>query len=80
MSRPDNPRELLVEGLSDAVGFVLGALAGWAAGVWLGLDFFAEPGYTPRAMAGLVLIMLGCGAGKWAAVRWRRGRRSTTPR
>jgi hypothetical protein len=71
-----NPRELLVEGVSDALGFLLGGLAGWAVGQWLGFDFFAESGYTPRAMMGLVLIALGCGAGKWVALRWRRGRKT----
>ncbi|MED5619680.1 hypothetical protein [Ideonella sp. BN130291] len=75
MSRPD-PKELLVEGVSDALGFLLGGLAGWAVGQWLGFDFFAEPGYNARAMTGLVLIALGCGAGKWAALRWRRGRKT----
>ena len=73
MSAP-TPRELLAEGFGDAAGFVLGGLAGWALARWLGLDFFAEAGYTPRAMAGLVLIALGCGAGRWAVLRWRRAR------
>ena len=64
-------RAALVEGVSDAVGFVLGALAGWGVARLLGFDFFASPGYDTRAMIGLVFIALGCGVGKWAAARWR---------
>lgn len=65
-------REALVVGLSDAAGFVLGALAGWGVGRLLGLDFLAPgAGWDARALGGLALIALGCGAGKWAAARWR---------
>jgi hypothetical protein len=69
-------RAALIEGVSDAVGFVLGALAGWGLGQLLGFDFFASPGYDARAMAGLVFIALGCGFGKWMAKRWREQRTS----
>ncbi|HSW06521.1 hypothetical protein [Aquabacterium sp.] len=69
-----DPREALIEGLSDAAGFVLGALAGWQLGRLLGFDVFASAGWDARAMVGVVLIALGCGAGKWAAMRWRAGR------
>jgi ABC-type uncharacterized transport system permease subunit len=68
-------RAALTEGLSDAAGFVLGALAGAALGRLLGFDFFADPGYGTRAMIGLVLIALGCGLGKFLARRWREQRR-----
>lgn len=72
-------REALVVGVSDAVGFVGGALAGWGLGRLLGFDFLAGgAGWDARAMAGLAFIALGCGAGKWAARRWRAGRRSTS--
>jgi hypothetical protein len=68
-------REALVVGLSDAAGFVLGALAGWGVGRLVGLDFLAaDAGWDARAIAGLALIALGCGAGKWAAQRWRASR------
>ncbi|MCU7373083.1 hypothetical protein PEC18_20235 [Paucibacter sp. O1-1] len=30
------------QGLADAIGFVLGALAGWQLGRWLGYDFIAS--------------------------------------
>ena len=63
-------RNALMEGLADACGFVLGALAGWSLGKLLGFDFIGSPGYDARAMVGLVFIALGCGAGKWLARRW----------
>jgi hypothetical protein len=71
-----NPQEraALTEGLSDAAGFVLGALAGWGVGRLLGFDFVGSPDYDTRAMVGLVFIALGCGIGKWAAKRWREQR------
>ena len=63
-------RNALKEGLADACGFVLGALAGWSLGRLLGFDFVASPGYDARSMAGLVFILFGCGLGKWLARRW----------
>lgn len=63
-------RNALLEGLADACGFVLGALAGWGLGRLLGFDFVNAPGYDARAMVGLIFIALGCGAGKWLARRW----------
>ena len=62
-------RHALKEGLADAAGFVLGALAGWGLGRALGLDFFAAPGFGWREMLGLALIALGCGLGKTVARR-----------
>ena len=38
-------RQLLLEGVSDAVGFVGGALAGYWLGQFLGWDIFSE-GYS----------------------------------
>jgi hypothetical protein len=70
-----NAREALVEGLSDAVGFVLGALAGWLLGRLLGFDALAGGAWDGRATVGLAFVLLGCGAGKWAANRWRAKRR-----
>ncbi len=63
-------RDALLEGLADAVGFVLGALAGWSLGKLLGFDFIGTPGYGGGAMVGLVFIVLGCGVGKWLARQW----------
>jgi hypothetical protein len=71
-----NAREALIEGLSDAAGFVLGALAGWLLGRWLGFDALAGGPWDGRTTIGLVFVLLGCGAGKWAANRWRANRRT----
>lgn len=65
--------KLLSEGLTDAIGFVAGALLGFAAGRLLGLDMFA-PGYTGASIAGLLLAGLGGGGGVHLARRWRAGR------
>jgi len=63
-------RLALRQGLADAAGFVIGALAGWGLGLQLGLDFFSATGaYGPREMGGLVLIAVGCGLGKVVARR-----------
>jgi hypothetical protein len=61
---------LLIEGLSDAVGFVGGALLGYWAGLLLGLDIFA-PGYGNASIGGIVLVGLGGGLGLKLARRWR---------
>ncbi len=63
-------KRLLVEGLSDAVGFVGGALLGWGAGLLLGLDIFAQ-GYGTRSLFGIALVGLGGGLGLHGARRWR---------
>ena len=61
---------LWLEGLSDAIGFVGGALLGFWAGRWIGLDIFA-PGYGNASMGGIVLVGLGGGLGLQIARRWR---------
>lgn len=61
---------MLIEGLSDAVGFVGGALLGFWAGHLLGFDIF-EAGYGNGAIAGIVLVGLGGGLGLQVARRWR---------
>ena len=66
-----NNRNLLVEGLSDAVGFVGGALLGFWLGRLFGLDIFAA-GYGNAAIGGIVLVGLGGGLGLQIARRWRR--------
>ena len=60
----------LVEGLSDALGFIGGALLGFWAGQLLGWDIFAA-GYGPTTIAGIVLIGLASGLGLQLARRWR---------
>lgn len=61
---------LLIEGLSDAVGFVGGALLGFWLGQLAGLDVFAA-GYGGASIGGIVLVGLGGGAGLQLARRWR---------
>lgn len=59
----------LREGLADAVGFVLGALAGWWLGRQFGIDFVASTDWNARQVVGLLLIVGGCGAGRFLARR-----------
>jgi ABC-type uncharacterized transport system permease subunit len=62
--------KLLLEGLSDAIGFVGGALLGFWLGRLFGFDVFAN-GYGDASIAGIVLVGLGGGAGLQVARRWR---------
>ena len=66
---------LLAEGLSDAVGFVGGALAGYWLGHLLGFDIFAE-GYGTASLVGIVLVGLGGGLGLQGSRRWRAARQT----
>lgn len=59
-----------LEGISDAVGFVGGALLGFWAGQLLGWSIFAS-GYTNASIGGIVLVGLGGGTGLQLARRWR---------
>jgi len=68
MGQPDFDRAMR-EGLADAVGFVLGALAGWWLGQQFGIDFIRSPEWNAQQVMGLVLIVAGCGAGRWVARR-----------
>lgn len=61
---------LWLEGLSDAIGFVGGALLGFWIGRLLGLDIFAA-GYGNASIGGIVLVGLGGGLGLQLARRWR---------
>ncbi len=70
----DDAKRALATGLSDAVGFVGGALAGWQLGRWLGFDFVGTATYDWKAFVGLAFILAGLGLGKAAAQRWRRSR------
>ena len=62
--------KLLHEGLSDAIGFVGGALLGFWIGRLLGLNIF-DPGYGNASIAAIVLVGLGGGIGLQLARRWR---------
>ncbi len=61
---------LLTEGISDAIGFLGGALAGYWLGKLLGLNIFGT-GYDAASMAGILLVGLGGGLGLHGAKKWR---------
>lgn len=61
---------LWLEGVSDAVGFVGGALLGFWIGRLLGLDIFSS-GYNNASIGGILLVGLGGGIGLQVARRWR---------
>ena len=62
----------LAEGLTDAVGFVVGSLLGYGLGQLLGLQLFAE-GYSAGSIVAIALVGLGGGLGLQAA-RFMRGK------
>ncbi len=59
------------QGLADALGFVAGALAGWQLGRLLGFDVLAPGEWNTRTVIGWLFLLAGCGAGKWASMRWK---------
>ena len=74
-----NAQQLLLEGSSDAIGFVGGALLGWGLAHVLGFDLFAT-GYGAGSIAAIVMVGLGGGLGLQLARRWRRSRLSRATR
>ena len=66
-----NQRPLWMEGVSDAIGFLGGAMLGFWAGRLLGLNIFAD-GYGNSTLGGILLVGLGGGLGLQLARRWRR--------
>jgi hypothetical protein len=58
----------LVEGLTDAAGFVAGSLIAFVIGRLLGFDLFA-PGYGFSSTVAILLAGLGAGLGVAAARR-----------
>ena len=56
----------LIEGLTDAMGFVVGALLGYGVGVTFGLNLFAE-GYGTGSIIAILLVGIGGGMGLKAA-------------
>ena len=67
-------RNLLAEGLSDAGGFVGGALLGFWIGRLVGWDVFAS-GYGIDSIGGILLVGLGGGIGLQLAKRWQASRK-----
>lgn len=63
-------QQLLLEGSSDAIGFVGGALLGWGLSHVLGFDLFAQ-GYSPGSLAAIALVGVGGGVGLKLARLWR---------
>ena len=66
----------LQEGLVDAAGFLIGALAGYALGRLLGWDMFRE-GYTATSIGAILLTGIGGGAGVQLARRFARPRKDS---
>ena len=67
-------RNLLEEGLSDAVGFVGGALLCFWLGRLIGWDVFAS-GYDINSIGGILLVGLGGGLGLQISKRWQASRK-----
>ena len=67
-------RNLWVEGISDAVGFVGGALLGFWTCRLIGWDVFAS-GYGTDSIGGILLVGLGGGIGLQLARRWQANRK-----
>jgi hypothetical protein len=65
---------LLIEGLTDAIGFVAGALVGWGIGRAFGIDIF-DPGYSNASIFGIALSGIGGGVGLQLTRRWRANRK-----
>ena len=66
----------LAIGISDAVGFLGGALIGYWIGQWTGADIHL-PDYGNAAMIGIVLVGLGGGLGLKLARRWQQTQTGT---
>ena len=64
-------KSLLIEGLSDAAGFLSGALLGWWLASLLGFEVATE-GYSSSRMVGVALVILGGSLGLRQARHWRR--------
>ena len=59
----------LMDGLTDAAGFLCGALAGFGVAHMLSFDIFAK-GYGVSSMAGILLVGAGGGLGVQLARHW----------
>ena len=68
--------KLLLEGVSDAVGFIGGALAGYWIGQFIGWDIFSE-GYSGTSIGAIALVGLGGGGGLHLARLWRSKQKDT---
>jgi hypothetical protein len=66
----------LIEGLTDAIGFVVGALLGYGLGAAFGLNLFAE-GYGTGSIIAILLVGIGGGVGLQVARRFRASQSDT---
>ncbi len=66
---------MLVEGLTDAVGFLAGVFVAYVIGRLAGFDPLAA-GYNGSAIGGIILAGLGGGIGLQTARRWRAARKN----
>lgn len=66
-------KKLLLEGVSDAAGFMGGALSGYWLGQAAGWNIF-DAGYGATSLLGIVAVGLGGGLGLHLARRWRAAR------
>ncbi len=64
-------QRLLKQGISDAVGFVGGALGGYWLSQLMGWELFSE-GYSNTSIMGILAVGLGGGAGLHAARIWQK--------
>ena len=72
-------QKLLLEGLSDAIGFVGGAVAGYWIGQLLGWNIFSA-GYNNASIGAILLVGLGGGGGLNLARFWRaKSKKNDTP-
>ncbi len=70
MSQPPHPpRQLLLLGVGQAVGFLVGALLGRWLGMALGFDALGS-GYGNTVIVGILFIGLGGGGGVQLARAW----------
>jgi hypothetical protein len=67
----------LLEGVSDAIGFVGGALIGFWLGQLLGWNIFAA-GYGADSIGGILLVGLGGGLGLQLSRRWQKQQAKNT--
>ena len=71
-------QRMLIEGLTDAAGFLAGALAGYGLGLLAGWDIFAD-GYGTTSLLGIACVGIGGGIGLQLARRWRAARMARSP-
>ncbi|MEN9384481.1 MAG: hypothetical protein RI959_1024 [Pseudomonadota bacterium] len=72
-------QRMLKQGISDAVGFVGGALGGYWLSHLMGWELFSEA-YDNASIMGILAVGLGGGAGLHAARIWQKANLKETPK